>query len=280
MRYRVNSLSSVLGLEILGLDLRQPLALDQIHEIYDLLGQHQVLVFRNQNLTLEQQIAACGQFGDIELHPAREVPWKYREITYVANTDPSYTQVLEHCGPTFELWHSDTCYLPEPAYMSMLYAERVPSHGGETLFANMVKAYQDLPETIKDRLMDKKAVFGSGHKLMARCQARGYDLQIPENEIEPDVIHPVIRTHPYTKLPSIYVNWAHTDCIVGMPDHESEAMLDYLYQHSQKDCYRYEHYPKQGDLIVWDNAATIHSNTAKKLSEIRVMRRIMIKSKK
>lgn len=277
MDYEIRPLSQVLGAEIFGIDLRQDLASDDIQELYDLIHQYQFLVFRDQQFTLEEQIRACGQFGEIELHPAKEVPWKYREITYVANTDPTYTQVLEHCGPNFELWHSDTCYLSKPARISMLYAERVPGHAGETLFANMIKAYEDLPEKMKIHLADKRAVFGSGEQLMKRCQGLGYHLQIPPQEIEPDVIHPVIRTHPYTQKKSIFVNWAHTDRILDVNEGESQELLEYLYQHAQAERYRYEHYPKAGDLMVWDNASTIHSNTAKKLTEIRVMRRVMIK---
>lgn len=277
MSYTIKPLSAALGAEIIGLDLRDDLNPNMVQTIYDALHQHQVLVFRAQTFTLEEQIQACGQFGEIELHPALDVPWKHREITYVANTDPTYTQVFEHCGPTFELWHSDTCYLPQPARMSLLYAERVPNEGGETLFANTVKAYDDLSDELKARLADKKAVFGSGYQLMERCQKRGYNLCIPPEEIHPDVVHPVIRSHPDSGRKSIYVNWAHTDRILDMSDEESSALLNELYEHCQSEQYQYAHHPRQGDLIVWDNAATLHANTAKKLTEVRVMRRVMIK---
>src|SRR5665647_1395696 len=145
MKFTKQPLSNALGVEITKIDLRQPLSSLEIEEFYYLLNQYHVIVFRDQSLSIENQISACQQFGEIELHPLEEVPWKYREITYVANTDPTLTHIYEHCGPPFELWHSDTCYLPVPARMSLLYAERVPTYGGETLFANMVQAYEDLP---------------------------------------------------------------------------------------------------------------------------------------
>lgn len=277
MNVTVNPLSSTLGAEIIGIDLKQSFSQHEINTLYELLNQHKLLVFRNQSLSPEQQIAACGQFGEIELHPSKTVPWTYRELTYVANTDSTLTQVFDHSGPPFELWHSDTCYLPVPARMSMLYAERVPSYAGETLFANMVQAYSDLPSSIKVRLENKQAVFGSGLKLMERCQKRGYNLQIPQSEIEPDVVHPVIRTHPYTQEKSIFVNWAHTDYIVDMPQEESDALLAYLYQHARQAQYIYEHHPREGDVLAWDNASLVHSNTNKKLSEMRIMRRVIIK---
>lgn len=277
MSYRLNPLSSALGAEMIGLDLRFDLNASLVQMIQEALQEHLVLIVRDQSFTLEEQIQACGQFGEIELHPALDVPWKYREVTYVANTDPTYTQIFEHCGPPFELWHSDACYLPEPARMSLLYAERVPNEGGETLFINAVNAYDDLPEDLKRHLADKKAVFSSGNGLMERCRARGYDLRIPVEEMHPEVIHPVIRTHPYSGKKSIFVNWAHTDRILGVSDEESSALLRDLHQHCLSASYRYVHNPRQGDLIVWDNAATLHANSSKKLSEIRVMRRVMIK---
>lgn len=276
MQYELKPLNPIFSVEIRGVDLLNPLSQEDVKQFYELLSQHKLLVFRQQNLSPEAQIAACRQLGEIVLHPAKSVPWQYRELTYVANTDMNRQLVLEHCGPSFELWHSDTCYLPQPARMSLLYAETVPAAAGETLFADMVRAYEDLPEDIKHRLADKKAVFGSGYQLMQRCQRRGYALQIPENEIEDDVIHPVFRTHPDTGCKSIYVNWAHTDRIVDMPEEESENLLNYLYEHARSDKYVYAHFPEKGDLMVWDNAALIHSNTEKKLTDIRVMRRVMI----
>lgn len=277
MNYEVKALAHSFGAEVEGLDLSCPLSQNDLDEVMHHFYQHKLLIFRNQSLSPEQQIAACGQFGEIELHPAEQVPWVHRELTYVANTDSTLTQIFEHSGPPFELWHSDTCYLPKPAKMSLLYAECVPSFAGETLFADMVQAYEDLPETIKNRLEKMQAIFGSGHRLMARCQQRGYQIQIPENEIQPDVIHPVIRTHPYTQKKSIFVNWAHTDRILDMSEAESAQMLAYLYQHSRKEQYVYAHHPRKGDLMAWDNASLIHSNTDKRLTEMRIMRRVMIK---
>lgn len=277
MNYEITKLAPTFGAAVTGVDFLHPLTDMEVQELNDLFHQYKLVVFRHQNLSPEEQIKACRQFGEIELHPAENVPWGHRELTYVANTDMTLTQVFEHSGPPFELWHSDTCYLEMPARISMLYAERVPSFGGETLFADMVEAYEDLPGAIKARLEDKRAVFGSGLNLMERCQKRGYFLQIPENETKPDAIHPVIRTHPQTKDKSIFVNWAHTDRILDISLEESDELLSYLYEHSRSSKYVYAYHPQNGDLMVWDNASLIHSNSDKKLTDIRIMRRVMIK---
>lgn len=162
MPYKTKPLSPILGAEIFDVDLRIPLAQAELNEILGLFHQYQVIVFRDQSLTPEEQIAACGQFGPIELHPLEVVPWKHRELTYVANIYPGREDIFEHCGPPFELWHSDTCYLPIPAKMSLLYAEKVPNQAGETLFANMYKAYDDLPLEVKQKIEGKEAIFWIG----------------------------------------------------------------------------------------------------------------------
>ncbi len=264
-----------MGAEIHDFDSKQMHSDKDLNFIQDLFYQHQFLVFRNQNLTPEEQIKFCQRFGKIVLHPLKEVPWKYREITYVANINLE-GELFETCGPTFELWHSDTCYLSQPAKMSFLYAEKVPAKHGETLFANMYQAYRDLPVDLQNKIEGKKAIFGSSYKLMKRCQDRGYPLHINEEDMCPDVEHPVVRTHPVTKQKSIYVNWAHTDSIVGMNPSESDEILDYLYRHCRQEKYIYTHNYQQGDLVVWDNASTIHSNCEGKLTEPRIMRRVMI----
>lgn len=279
IKFDVKPLSSKFGAEVLGLNLN---AINQstIDALYEVIYQYQLVVIRNQNLTPEQQIDACAKFGEIEPHPSDFVPWGHRELTYVCNTDLERKLVLPHSGPSFELWHSDTCYLPNPSKISLLYAECVPTHGGETLFANTVAAYNDLAPEFKTRLDTMKAVFGSGDKLMERCHKLGYKINIPQNEQQPNVVHPVIRTHPVTQNKSIFVNWAHTDCILDIPETESLEILNYLHAHCRQDKYVYTHFPLNGDLMIWDNASLIHSNTDKPLSDIRIMRRVMIKGDK
>lgn len=269
-------LSDVMGAEVVDLDLRVPLSAGMFNKILELFYKYQFLVFRNQQLSIDEQVSFCSQFGEIEPHPTGFVPWERREITYVANINFE-GELFETCGPTFELWHSDTCYLNKPAKMSFLYAEKVPSKYGETLFANMYKAYEDLPEEMQRKLRGKNAVFGSGRKLMERCQKKGYGLQIDEGDMLPDVVHPVFRKHPVTHRLSIFVNWAHTDEIIGFPKADSDEMLNYIYAHCRKSEYVYVHSYTQGDLVVWDNASTLHSNCVGKLAEPRIMRRVMIR---
>lgn len=277
MNFLVEPLSNVLGAAISGLDLKIPLNHSEINKLFELFYQYQVLVFRNQELTQEQQIKACGQFGEIELHPMKYNTCSHPEMTIVSNVIENGKPVGFH-GPEFELWHSDMCYYKKIAKMTFLYAHIVPDDHNDTLFANMYSAYDELPESIKSIVTGKEAVFGAGLNLMNRCQQRGYDLRISAEDIKPDVIHPVVSTHPYTKKKSLFVNWTHTDYILGLSSEESDDILNKIYEHQSQRKFVYSHHYLPGDLIVWDNFSTLHTGTPKRINKPRVMHRVVIKS--
>jgi taurine dioxygenase len=144
----------------------------------------------------------------------------------------------------------------------------------------MYKAYEELSPDIKAEVEGKTAIFGSGHNLMKRCKDRGYDLHIPESDIKPDVEHPVIINHPVTNKKSIFVNWTHTDLIKGMAQEKSDSLLNHIYEHCKCSEFTYSHHYKEGDLIVWDNASTLHTGPTGVTEEPRIMRRTVVKGSK
>ena len=272
---QVTPLSDVMGAEITGLDLRKPLTKEVLDYVFNVFYKYRVIVFKNQELMLQKQIEACKQFGALEKHPLHENTCPYEEITIMSNVTQDGKPV-GYSPPPFLLWHSDLCYLPKPAKMTFLYAHTVPEKGGDTIFANTCLAYKNLPEKVRKQVEDKRAVFGSGENLMERCHKRGFNLQIDPKDIHPDVIHPVIRTHPVTGEKSIFVNWTHTDRIIGLEKKESDDLLNYLYEHSVEDRHTYQHSYKEGDLIVWDNASTLHSPTYTDPQYSRTMHRVVV----
>src|SRR5271155_6063322 len=130
--YDVQPLSDVLGAQVVGLDLRQPLDQDTVDELLDLFYRYQVLVFRGQNLSIPDQIKACKHFGEVESHPLTENTCEHPEITIMSNVTEDGKPV-GYSGPPFLLWHSDLCYMEKPTKMTFLYAHTVPAKGGETL---------------------------------------------------------------------------------------------------------------------------------------------------
>lgn len=272
----INPLSSHMGVEVLNLNLKDNNIDKIVSEIKALLDKHHIVVMRNLQMTPEDQIEFCGKFGDIEKHPLAENTIQYPEMTIISNVVEDGKN-LGYQGPKFELWHSDMCYYEQVSSMTFLYAYSVPEKNGETLFSNMQLAYQELDDELKNKITGKYAVFGSSENLMKRCQERGYDLHIAPEDQNPDVIHPVVITHPNTEIPSIYVNWTHTDKILELDEPESQTILNKLYEHCHQGKYRYVHDYKPGDLIVWDNYAVIHTGSAQPPIGKRIMRRVAIK---
>lgn len=271
----VNPLSNVLGAEVLGVDLARPLDARSIEEIITHFGHYQVLVFRGQKLEPEQQIAACRQFGDIEPHPLKGNTTTFTEMTVMSNVTRDGTP-LGFTGPPFALWHSDLCYLPKPAKMTFLYAHTVPDQHGDTWFADMYRAYDELPDDLRRKVEGRRAVFSLNHNLVNRCKSKGYHLPLADEDVQPDSLHPVIRTHPLTRRKAIFVNWAHTDRIEDYSDEDSLALLDRIYEHSTAERYIYRHHYQQGDVIVWDNASTIHTHCPDAPIGDRIMLRVVV----
>lgn len=273
----INLLSDSFGAEILNVSLSLAMSQQQISYWQDLIFKYQVVVFRNQLLTPIEQIQVCQKFGNIEPHPLKYYRGAYPEMTITSNvTDQG--EALVHPGPPFLFWHADGCYLRHPPKFSFFYAHEVPERGGDTLFINTVKAYEDLDSDIKNKLRDHKAVFGYGPNLMQRCKAKGFEYFIGAEDCRPDVIHPVFRRHPVTGLTSIFVNETHTDNIIDLDETESNYYLNYLYQHCEQKRYIYTHQYRKNDLVVWDNNSTIHSGDyLTPIEGRRVMHRVVVR---
>ncbi|MCB1135944.1 MAG: TauD/TfdA family dioxygenase, partial [Chlamydiia bacterium] len=246
-------------------------------ELEQLILKHQVVVFRDQDLDPLQQIAVCKQFGEIEPHPLKTNTCPYSEMTIVSNVSEDGESV-GYPGPEFELWHSDMCYSPAPPKFSFLYAERVPPVGGNTLFANCYAAYDTLDPQIKEFLEGKLALFGFSEKLMERCRALGYPLEIAEEDQQSDVSHPVFRKHPITQRKAVFVNWTHTDSILGVDEKQSAELLDLIHRHTTRSDRVYSHRYRPRDLIVWDNSSTLHTGDGTvAIDRPRVMRRVVVR---
>lgn len=274
---KISPLSNHFGVEVIGAKLHPNMGKEAIYFIESLILEHKLVVFRNQELTAEEQIVTCKQFGDIEPHPLKQNTCPYPEMTIVSNMTED-GEVSGYPGPAFPIWHSDMCYEPNPPKFSFLYGEKVPDVGGQTLFANSTLAYDELEDKIKHALADAKAVFGFSKKLMQRCHDKGYELQIAEEDKRPDSEHSVFRTHPITGKKSIFINWTHTDSIVGMKQAESQKWLDKLFSHSTKEKYVYAHEYQKNDLVVWDNCATLHTGDGSITPDKpRYMRRVVVR---
>jgi taurine dioxygenase len=268
-RLKTRPLSPALGAEILGVDLRETLADATFAAIMDQWHGSLVILFRDQDLADEDQIRFGGRFGDMAAGhiPSLEARPGLALVTNVRE-DGKLIGIL----PDGEMqFHSDQCYRDKPSSGTMLYAVETPSHGGNTLFANMYMAYETLPADVKRRIDGRKAVHVYDYD--ANPTVRG-----EARSDAPSHAHPVVRTHPITRRKALYVNRLMTVRMEGLPADESQELLELLFAHIERPEFRYEHVWRNGDVLIWDNRCTVHARTDFDPNQRRLMRRITLKS--
>jgi taurine dioxygenase len=252
MALQITPLSDALGAEVIGVDLTKPVTDDDLTAMKDAFAEHLVLVIRDQHLSPAQYIAAANLFGNpmrqyfsdmlMEDHPEISVI-DSREAPILPNGEPR----LVGSGA----WHTDHTNTPKPPDATLLYAIQLPSTGGDTGFANMRKAYALLPEEERARLAPMKTV--------------NTLVEVPDYVNEEDAeaysrpcIHPLIRTHPVTGEKAIWSGTVKVERIEGMEPEESRAFLNELLARVIQPDVIYRHKWKPGDLVIWDNRATMH----------------------
>lgn len=259
-----------LGAELTGVDIGGELDGDRIAAIEAALWQHHVLVFRQQPLTPEAQIRFGRHFGSLKEHP------------YIGSLDGHPEIMLIRKEPEDQhnfagAWHTDTSYQETPALASMLQAIDVPEGLGDTLFCNMVAAFEVLSEPMRAFLEDREAVHSfTGRSRAGREQDLGYGALANNHQDAVRVAQPVIRTHPRSQRKAIYVNPMFTESILGLNEEESDAILSLLYRHCIRPEFILRLRWQPGTIVIWDNLTTMHCPLNDYHGHRRVMHRIVI----
>jgi len=276
MSFEINPLSDALGAEVRGLDLSAPLDDATFAAVHRVHLDYLVVVFRDQNLTPQQQIAFSQRFGPLDIHPADDaVLSDHPEILIVSTKQENGRYIgLPDGGPK---WHSDISYRENPSLGSMLYGIEIPEQGGNTGFANMYSAYETLPLPLKQAVNGKRGIFLAGRNNAKQTFRR--TLSQTQKDRTPPVSHPIVRTHPETDRKSIFANEQHTIAIEGLPEDESDAVLGELFEHCAQPDFIYRHKWRRGDLTFWDNRCALHIADLTRLDDptyIRHMHRTTI----
>lgn len=280
-RINIRPLPAPVGAIVEGVDLSRPLDKETFRQIEDAYDRHSVLVFRDQKITPQQQIAFGRLFGPLEIHVVKKALLKdFPEILLISNVKNEAGEDigLADAGQT---WHTDTSYRARPSRGSILYALEIPHDEtgkalGNTKFAGTAKAYEDLPEAMKKRLAGRKAIHSYGFRKRPEGSQR-HKITAQVLDQTPDVAHPVVRTHPKTGRKALYVFEGECIGIEGMPDSEAVPLIHDLTEHCIQDKYIYEHHWKVGDVVMWDNAATLHLAICDyKLPRRRLLHRVTI----
>jgi alpha-ketoglutarate-dependent taurine dioxygenase len=260
---RIQRSTAPLGAAILGVDLSRDIDDTDFSEIVNLFHEHEVVYFREQNLTPEQHVAISRRFGTLEAHVRADCCRPgFPELFVVSN-------ILENGKPIGSqdaglFWHSDLCYLKEPSRGSLFYAREVPQDDrgnplGDTLFASATAAYDALPEADRKKIEGLKAI-NSYAKGYYRDRNSGPRKPLTEEQKRktPDVAHPIVRTHPFTGKKCLFLNEGYTSRIEGMSEQESDALLEQLFEHATRPEFVYRHRWRVGDFLLWDNCSTQH----------------------
>ena len=256
MKLEIRPTGAALAAEVRGIDLSQPLGDNIFGEIEHAYNEYGVIFFRKQQITPTQQVAFTRRFGEIEFNIFGErwsVP-EYPEIVVVSNiTDDGKSIGVRRAG---ENWHSDMCYTARPPRGTILYAIETPAlYGlplGDTEFASAAAAWDALPDSTRNRIEGRRAVFDfTGRK-------RAFAPTPEEIERNPPVRHPIVRTHPKTGRKCLYV--MRDDCtgIEGIAAEEADALICALADHIVKPQFIYRHQWQPGDLLMWDNCTVQH----------------------
>jgi len=271
-RIEVEPSSGALGAEISGIDLASidDATFEEIHRAW---LDHQVLFFRDQKITPAEQTAFAERFGELDTYPfIAPLPGHPHVIPIIKEKD---TRMNFGGG-----WHSDMSYQEKPVKATLLYAIEVPARGGDTLFANMFAAYDGLSAGMHDLIDGMRAVFTASkvHGAAGLYKNADHPMDMTKNSAKEEArfLHPIVRTHPDTGRKALYLDLPHVERLENMRIHESQPLMEFLYQHAIQPHFTTRFRWRPGSLAVWDNRCVQHYALNDYPGERREMNRITI----
>jgi taurine dioxygenase len=244
----VRPLTPVIGAEIEGVNLAEPLDDQTVYEMQEALTAHQVIFFRDQDISVEQQKDLGRWFGELVVHPNDPGLEGHPEVMII-HADESSKRVAG------ERWHSDVSCTEEPPLGSILRLFTAPESGGDTLFASMYAAYDALSGPMKSLLQGLTAIHDGGpyyREVNALIGRDDVGREFPKAE------HPVVRSHPVTGRKAVFVNEIFTTRLEGLPRAEGDAILDFLFRHVQRGEFQCRFRWEPHSIAFWDNRWTQH----------------------
>jgi taurine dioxygenase len=222
--------------------------------------QHGAILLRNQHMAPDDLMRFITAFGEPELHTQKKYclpgyPYIFRLSNMLDDEGKPLGAHNDGVG-----WHTDYSYKAKPVMCTMLYADTVPEEGGDTLLADQVAAYNDLPEAKKAQLDPLKIHHSYVHFIENR-NFNSYEITDELRAQNPDVIHPMIRVHPEDGRKALWISTGTVKHIIGMPDDEAMELVDELVEYVTQPKYVYAHKWQQGDVLMWDNGCTLHTGS-------------------
>ena len=255
----IRAFDGPVGAEVLGLDLSKPLSPQNFARIHRAHLDHHVLVFRDQRITPDEQIAFSRRFGPLQIHVLHQFQLPdYPEVLVVSNIVENGQPI--GLGDAGHYWHSDLSYKEKPSLGSLLHAQELPAEGGDTLFANMHLAWDTLPAHLRNAVEGRSAehtYLAKYAELQKRSPWRPNLSAEQIAQVKP-VVHPIVRTHPETGRKALFVSEHFTTRVIGLPEDESRQLLDEIFAHSVRAEHVYRHRWAEHDMVFWDNRSLMH----------------------
>jgi len=258
----ITPLTPCFAAEVGGIDITRPVDDDTWRQVRAAFEEHSVLVFHDQPLDDEAQIAFSRRFGNLEItrsiNPAAGTPFARQSNLDIKTGDPIPADDRRMIYQLANmLWHSDSSFKAVPSLCSLLSARIVPPEGGATEFASTRGAYRSLPEALRRRAEGAVAVHDFA---WSRDQVRPGFFTEAERAVFPPVQHPVVRINPANGQPALFLG-AHASHIVGWPLAEGRTFLAELLAHVTQPEFCYRHEWREADLVIWDNRCVLHRAT-------------------
>ena len=266
---KVTPLTPSIGAIISKVSLNKDLNSGTIEQIYSALIKHQVVFFRDQNISPETHLKLAESLGEIDPgHPVYPHVEGYQSIVLLKNDANN--------RPDTNDWHKDLTFKESPPFASILHGVKVPKVGGDTLWASMSAAYDQLPNGWKDHLEELEAIHDMGTFRNDFYKEGGIDSVNNALKNVGSAVHKVIGTHPISGLKYLNVNQSFTRNIVNESQGPSDHMLQFLFQHISKPEFQVRFHWEDNSVAIWDNRITQHYAVFDYLPEFRHMQRVTV----
>ena len=277
---RIIPIGEMIAADIQDANLSQPLDDVSIAAITKAWNENLVLRFRNQHLSDADLIRFSSYFG--ELDPPGPNPYgvtflpEFPEINVISNVKDDTGVPIGNLGDGEAVWHADMTYIDNPPEAGILYALEVPVGQGDTYFANMVAAYNDLPSDLRVAIEGKTLIHDAAHN-SAGMLRKGYE-EITDVKLTPGARHPLAYEDQHGRV-SLFLGRRPHAYILGMEESDSDSLLDALWAHATQPKYSWHNEWQKGDLVMWQNRMVMHRRDAFDPSTRRVMHRTQLKGK-
>jgi len=265
----IRPVTPIMGAEIGGIDLAQPLDEETVDSLNQALLDYQLLAFRDQDVPLDRLIEFARHFGNVSLPPVGQPHPEHPEAMVFDLTEPR--------GAGADIWHIDAVYTKTPPKATILQAITLPEFGGDTFFGNMVAAYEALSPPLREMLSELRAVHDVTEPMRRAVNKRIYEPEELETmrKENPPVDHPLVRTHPETGRKSLFVSENTTTKILGLTQRENDLLLPFLFHHVTSEEFQCRIRWDPHTIAFWDQRCTVHY-AVPDYHERRVMYRLSI----